>query len=381
MRQGYVQLGERMADRGRSLPVLIDRLPLRWLRRLLPSGRSLVILVPYAWLMAFFVIPFVIVAKISVSDQATAMPPYTEIVRPVASGQLSFAIRRPAPAAPAATTTTNGGTSAGAEQSNSSAESSDQPAIAGGPPEDVDGGYYIKLNWDNYDYLFTDALYYKAGKNAVFTALVSTILCLLIGFPMAYGIARAPTTWRSTLLMLIILPFWTSFLIRVYAWMGILKNNGLINNFLIWLGVIHDPIPMMNTNFAVFIGIVYSYLPFMILPLYSTLEKMDLSLLEAASDLGCRPWKAFLQITVPLAMPGIIAGSMLVFIPAVGEYVIPELLGGPDSLMIGRILSNEFFANRDWPVASAVAMAILIILVIPIVVFQHYQNKQAEAEA
>ena len=392
MKQGFVPLGERMADRGQSLPVFIDRLPLRWLRRLLPSGRGLVILVPYAWLMAFFVIPFVIVAKISVSEQATAMPPYTEIVRPVASGQLSFATRKPAPAAPAAATNTNasGASStagsgmmagAGTDQPSSSDESSDQPAIAGGPPEDVEGGYYIKLNWDNYDYLFTDALYYKAGKNAVFTALVSTILCLLIGFPMAYGIARAPTTWRSTLLMLIILPFWTSFLIRVYAWMGILKNNGLINNFLIWLGVIHDPIPMMNTNFAVFIGIVYSYLPFMILPLYSTLEKMDLSLLEAASDLGCRPWKAFLQITVPLAMPGIIAGSMLVFIPAVGEYVIPELLGGPDSLMIGRILSNEFFANRDWPVASAVAMAILIILVIPIVVFQHYQNKQAEAEA
>jgi putrescine transport system permease protein len=237
----------------------------------------------------------------------------------------------------------------------------------------------IKLNWDNG--FFSDNLYYKAGKNAVFTAFISTLLCLLIGFPMAYGIARSPTTWRSTLLMLVILPFWTSFLIRVYAWMGILKNNGLINNFLIWLGVINDPIPMMNTNFAVFIGIVYSYLPFMILPLYSTLEKMDLSLLEAAEDLGCRPWKAFLQITVPLAMPGIIAGSMLVFIPCVGEYVIPELLGGPDSLMIGRILSNEFFSNRDWPVASAVAMAILIILLIPSVVFQHYQNKQADAGA
>jgi len=376
MRSGYIPLGERMSDQGRFIPLLLDRIPpLRWLRRLLPSGQSLVILVPYAWLLAFFVVPFVIVAKISVSDQATAMPPYTEIVRSVASGQLSFAGGKQAPGAAAETAPAVPATTSG------DAGDAEQPAIAGGPPEDVEGGLYVKLNWDNYGYLFSDNLYYKAGKNAVFTAFISTLLCLLIGFPMAYGIARSPTTWRSTLLMLIILPFWTSFLIRVYAWMGILKNNGLINNFLIWLGVINDPIPMMNTNFAVFIGIVYSYLPFMILPLYSTLEKMDLSLLEAAEDLGCRPWKAFLQITVPLAMPGIIAGSMLVFIPAVGEYVIPELLGGPDSLMIGRILSNEFFSNRDWPVASAVAMAILIILVIPIVVFQHYQNKQAEAGA
>ena len=378
MRSGYIPLGERMSDQGRFIPLLLDRIPpLRWLRRLLPSGQSLVILVPYLWLLAFFVVPFVIVAKISLSDQATAMPPYTEIVRSVAGGQLSFAGGKQAPgAAPAAET-------APAVPAATSGDASDEEpsAIAGGPPEDVEGGLYIKLNWDNYGYLFSDNLYYKAGKNAVFTAFISTLLCLLIGFPMAYGIARSPTTWRSTLLMLVILPFWTSFLIRVYAWMGILKNNGLINNFLIWLGVINDPIPMMNTNFAVFIGIVYSYLPFMILPLYSTLEKMDLSLLEAAEDLGCRPWKAFLQITVPLAMPGIIAGSMLVFIPAVGEYVIPELLGGPDSLMIGRILSNEFFSNRDWPVASAVAMAILIILVIPIVVFQHYQNKQVEAGA
>jgi len=376
MRSGYIPWGERMSDQGRFIPLLLDRIPpLRWLRRLFPSGQSLVILVPYLWLLAFFVVPFVIVAKISVSDQATAMPPYTEIVRSVASGQLSFATGRPAPAAAAQP--------APAQPAASSDDAGDeeQATVAGGPPEDVEGGLYVKLNWDNYGYLFSDNLYYKAGKNAVFTAFISTVLCLLIGFPMAYGIARSPTTWRSTLLMLIILPFWTSFLIRVYAWMGILKNNGLINNFLIWLGVINDPIPMMNTNFAVFIGIVYSYLPFMILPLYSTLEKMDLSLLEAAEDLGCRPWKAFLQITVPLAMPGIIAGSMLVFIPAVGEYVIPELLGGPDSLMIGRILSNEFFSNRDWHVASAVAMAILIILVIPIVIFQHYQNKQAEAGA
>jgi putrescine transport system permease protein len=383
MRSGLVPWGERMSSGTRFINLMADRLPpLRWLLGILPSGRGLVILIPYVWLVAFFLIPFIIVAKISLSESVTAQPPYTEIVRRVASGQVSFAAPEKtgdaagataaAPAAPATTTQTS--------SDQGSVDTPDQSAeIKGGPPEDVSGGLYVKFNWDNYDYLFSDALYYKAGKNAVFTAFISTVMCLLIGFPMAYGIARSPAAWRGTLLMLIILPFWTSFLIRVYAWIGILKNNGIINNLLIWLGVIHDPLPMMNTNFAVFIGIVYSYLPFMILPLYSTLEKMDLSLLEAAADLGCRPWKAFLQITVPLAMPGIIAGSMLVFIPAVGEYVIPELLGGPDSLMIGRVLSNEFFSNRDWPVASAVAIAILVLLVIPIVVFQYYQNKQQEA--
>jgi putrescine transport system permease protein len=375
-----VPWGEWMCSGARFITLLANRLPpLRWLLRLLPNGRGIVILVPYLWLVAFFLIPFIIVAKISLSESVTAQPPYTEIVRRVAGGQVSFASpEKPGDAAdatgaaPAATTQTS------SEQGN--VDAPDQSAeIKGGPPQDVSGGFYVKFNWDNYDYLFSDALYFKAAKNAVFTAFISTVICLLIGFPMAYGIARSPTAWRGTLLMLIILPFWTSFLIRVYAWIGILKNNGIINNILIWLGVINDPLPMMNTNFAVFIGIVYSYLPFMILPLYSTLEKMDLSLLEAAQDLGCRPWKAFLQITVPLTLPGVIAGSMLVFIPAVGEYVIPELLGGPDSLMIGRVLSNEFFSNRDWPVASAVAIAILVLLVIPIVVFQYFQNKQQEA--
>ena len=372
--------GEWMSSGTRFINLLADRLPpLRWLLRLLPSGRGIVILVPYLWLVAFFLIPFIIVAKISLSESVTAQPPYTEIVRRVAGGQVSFA----APEKPGDAADTTGAVPAATTQTSSAQGSVDAPdqsaEIKGGPPEDVSGGFYVKFNWDNYDYLFSDALYFKAAKNAVFTAFISTVICLLIGFPMAYGIARSPTAWRGTLLMLIILPFWTSFLIRVYAWIGILKNNGIINNILIWLGVINDPLPMMNTNFAVFIGIVYSYLPFMILPLYSTLEKMDLSLLEAAQDLGCRPWKAFLQITVPLALPGVIAGSMLVFIPAVGEYVIPELLGGPDSLMIGRVLSNEFFSNRDWPVASAVAIAILVLLVIPIVVFQYFQNKQQEA--
>jgi putrescine transport system permease protein len=207
-------------------------------------------------------------------------------------------------------------------------------------------------------------------------AAVSTCLCLLLGYPMAYGIARAPPTRRNVYLMLIILPFWTSFLLRVYAWIGLLKNNGVINNVLMWLGVIDEPITMMQTDFAVYIGIVYSYLPFMILPLYSNLEKHDRTLLEAAADLGSRPWKAFLRITLPLSMPGIVAGALLVFIPAVGEYVIPSLLGRTDQLMIGRVLSDEFFANRDWPVASAVATAMLILLVVPIMIFQRYQSRE-----
>jgi putrescine transport system permease protein len=254
-----VPWGERMSSGTRFITFMADRLPpFRWLLRLLPRGRGIVILIPYLWLVAFFLIPFIIVAKISLSESVTAQPPYTEILRHIASGQVSFATPEKsgdaaAPgAAPAAATTTQSADQGSVDTPDGSAD------IKGGPPEDVSGGYYLKFNWDNYDYLFSDDLYFKAGKNAVFTAFISTVICLLIGFPMAYGIARSPTAWRGTLLMLIILPFWTSFLIRVYAWIGILKNNGVINNILIWLGVIHDPLPMMNTNFAVFIGIVYS---------------------------------------------------------------------------------------------------------------------------
>jgi putrescine transport system permease protein len=196
---------------------------------------------------------------------------------------------------------------------------------------------------------------------------------------MAYGMARSSSTVRNALLMLIVLPFWTSFLIRVYAWMGLLKANGVINNILMSTGIIDQPLAMMNTQFAVYVGIVYSYLPFMILPLYANLEKMDLTLLEAAADLGCKPLKAFFKITVPLSFPGIVAGSMLVFIPAVGEYVIPELLGGSNTVMIGRELANAFFQNRDWPTASAVAIAVLVLLVVPITFYQYYQNKESEA--
>jgi putrescine transport system permease protein len=296
------------------------------MRRLRGLGRASVIGIPYAWLLAFFLIPFVIVLKISFAEAEIAQPPYSPLFEWVEQQYLE-----------------------------------------------------IKLNLGNYRYLIEDALYWKAYLNSVKIAAISTLVCLLIGYPMAYGIARARPDRRTLLLLLVILPFWTSFLIRVYAWIGILKNNGLINNALIWLGVIDEPIVMLQTDFAVYLGIVYSYLPFMILPLYANLEKLDGTLLEAASDLGARPWRTFLSVTLPLSAPGILAGSLLVFIPAVGEFVIPALLGGPDTLMIGRVLWDEFFSNRDWPVASAVAIALLLLLVVPIVIFQHVQARNAEA--
>jgi putrescine transport system permease protein len=294
-------------------------------RRFGIHGRYWVVAAPYIWLLIFFLAPFVLVLKISFSSALIAQPPYTEIFD-FGSGWI--------------------------------------PAIKG--------------TLSSYEFLLSDELYIVAYLNSIKIATISTVLCLLIGYPMAYGIARAPGTWRNALLMLVILPFWTSFLIRVYAWIGILKNNGILNNALMGLGIIDEPLQMLHSDFSVYVGIVYSYLPFMILPLYANLAKMDESLLEAASDLGCRPWKAFASITLPLSIPGIVAGSMLVFIPAVGEFVIPELLGGPDTLMIGKILWNEFFRNRDWPVASAVAIAMLILLVIPIVIFQHFQAKEDE---
>ena len=294
------------------------------LKRLLPRGRALVASVPYLWLMLFFLIPFVIVLKISFSDARIAMPPYEPLVHWVSDKALD-----------------------------------------------------IKLNFGNFAFLVEDNLYWKAYLNSIWVAGVSTVLCLLIGYPMAYAMARAPASMRNILLLLVILPFWTSFLLRVYAWIGILKNNGLINNTLIALGVIDQPIQMLQTDFAVYVGIVYSYLPFMILPLYANLEKMDLTLLEAAADLGSRPWEAFLKITLPLSIPGIIAGCLLVFIPAVGEFVIPALLGDPGMLMIGKVLWTEFFNNRDWPVASAVAIALLLFLVIPIMFFQRAQDAES----
>jgi putrescine transport system permease protein len=278
------------------------------------------------WLIVLFLIPFIIVFKISFSEVRLAMPPYAPLF-----------------------------------------EWLDGKLVA------------VKLNFSNYAFLFTDALYVSSYLYSLKVAAVSTLLCLLLGYPMAYAIARSSPTSRNVLLMLIVLPFWTSFLLRVYAWIGLLKSNGVINNVLMSAGLIHEPLTMLQTDFAVYVGIVYSYLPFMILPLYSNLEKHDLTLIEAAADLGARPFTAFRRITLPQSLPGIIAGSLLVFIPAVGEYVIPSLLGRTDQLMIGRVLSDEFFQNRDWPVASSVAIFMLALLVVPIMLFQHFEKRTLEA--
>jgi putrescine transport system permease protein len=291
-------------------------------------GRRTVLGVPLLWLLLFFVAPFLIVLKISFSEALLAMPPYAPLLQWTRAGALA-----------------------------------------------------IQVHYANYHFLFTDSLYAAAYLYSLKVALISTLLCLCLAYPMALGIARAGARARNVLLMLVVLPFWTSFLLRVYAWIGLLKNDGLINQVLLALHLTGAPIPMVNTSFAVYVGIVYSYLPFMVLPLYANLEKHDPTLLEAAADLGAAPWRAFLRITLPLSMPGIMAGSLLVFIPAVGEYVIPTLLGPADQLMIGRVLSDEFFENRDWPVASAVAILMLLLLVVPIVIFQRYQHRELELDS
>jgi putrescine transport system permease protein len=287
------------------------------------TGRGLVILAPTLWLTIFFLIPLAVVFKISLSQSAIARPPYLPL--------LTFA---------------------------------------------EDGTVQMTLHLSNYLFIFQDSLYINAYLNSIKIAAISTVIALFVGYPMAYFIARSEARIRNILLMLIILPFWTSFLLRVYAWIGFLKGNGVINNFLGLFGI--APITMLQTDFAVYIGIVYTYLPFMILPLYTNLVKLDGTLLEASADLGARPIRTFLSITLPLSIPGIIAGSMLVFIPAIGEFVIPSLLGGPDTLMIGRVLWDEFFANRDWPVASAVAIAMLVVVVVPIMLLQNAQNAVLE---
>lgn len=288
----------------------------------------LVVSVPYLWLLVFFAVPFLIVLKISLSEPQFAQPPYAPLI-----------------------------------------EWGDDLALN------------IRLNLANYTLLADDRLYLVAYLNSIKIAFFSTLICLAIGYPMAYAIARANPAWRTGLLMLIILPFWTSFLIRVYAWIGILRDNGVINNLLMSLGIIDQPIQMLQTDFAVYLGITYSYLPFMILPLFATLQRLDDSLLEAAADLGCPPWRAFLTVTLPLSAPGIVAGSLLVFIPAVGEFVIPALLGGPDTVMIGRVLWDEFFTNRDWPVASAVALVMALLLVLPIMLIQWLYSREQAREA
>jgi len=294
-------------------------------------GRRLVIWVPFLWMLVLFLLPFLIVLKISFSQTAIAIPPYAPVLDPLVDG------------------------------------------IAG------TWAKLSELSFENYRYLIDDSLYWRSYLSSVWIAFTSTALTLAVGYPIAYGMARAPREWRPTLLMLVILPFWTSFLIRVYAWIGILSREGLLNKALIGMGVIDDPLVILNTNIAVYIGIVYSYLPFMVLPLYSALEKLDDTLLEAAADLGCTPISAFWKVTAPLSLPGVVAGCFLVFIPAVGEFVIPDLLGGSETLMIGRTLWTEFFNNRDWPVASAVAVVLLLILVVPIVLFQNQQAKLQEA--
>ena len=291
------------------------------------GGRHLVIAFPYAWMVLFFLIPFAIILKISLAETQVAIPPYSALVA-YAEEKLTFI-----------------------------------------------------FNIGNYLYLLQDEMYLDSYLQSLRVASISTLLCLLIGYPIAWSIAHSSPSMRNVLLMLVVLPSWTSFLIRVYAWIGILKNNGLLNNFLIYMGVIDQPIQMLHTDMAVYIGIVYAYLPFMILPLYTALMRMDYSLIEAASDLGARPWKTFLTVLLPLTKSGIVAGSMLVFIPAVGEFVIPELLGGPDSLLIGRVLWQEFFNNRDWPVASAVAVVMLTILMVPIIWFYRYQRREMEEGA
>jgi len=297
----------------------------RLLHSLQQNWKSVVVFVPYFWLLLFFLAPFFIVVKISLAEPAIASPPFQLMTKWV-----------------------------------------------------DDSVIQIKLVFENFLYLWEDDLYFNTYINSIKISSISTLLCLLIGYPMAYAIVRASHTYKHILLMLIILPFWTSFLLRVYAWMGLLADQGTINNILIFFGIIDDPVRLLYTPFAVYVGIVYTFLPLMILPLYANMEKLDGSLREAAADLGARPAITFFTVTLPLTIPGIIAGSLLVFIPATGEFVIPDLLGGGNVLMIGRLLYNEFTANHDWPVASAVAIVLLIVLVLPMMLYQHTQGKQVE---
>jgi putrescine transport system permease protein len=293
--------------------------------------RILLISVPYLWLLCLFVVPFGIVLKISLSDIALAIPPYTPTLD-WTTGWAGFK------------------------------------------------AYLAQLDFENFIFLTEDDLYWRAYLSSLRIAFISTCATLVVGYPIAYAMARASSEWRPTLMMLVILPFWTSFLIRVYSWIGILSQEGYLNQVLLWSGIINEPLIILNTNWAVYIGIVYTYLPFMVLPIYAALEKMDVSLLEAAEDLGCSKTSAFWLITVPLSKSGITAGCFLVFIPTLGEFVIPSLLGGSRTLMIGKILWEEFFSNRDWPVASAVAVILLLLLIIPIILFQRNQQKQREID-
>src|ERR1700684_4440160 len=289
-------------------------------------GYWLIIAPPLLFLIVFFLIPFAFALKISFAETAIRVPPYTDLLSVT-----------------------------------------------------PDRHIHLALSLANYKYLLTDEVYAVSYVYSLRTAFFSTLICLLIGYPMAYAMSRSSKATQNVLLLIIILPFWTSLLLRVYALEGIIRENGLLNTMLLHLGLIHHPLKIMRTTLAVYLGIIYSYLPSMVLPLFATLEKLDNTLLEAAADLGRPPWRAFVEITLPLSMPGVIAGSMLVFIPAIGEFVIPSLLGGPDNLMIGRVLWDEFFNNRDWPVASAVAIAFLVLLVGPIALYQHFHVKDLES--
>ncbi len=294
-----------------------------------PAARGLLVAaVPYLWLLAFFLVPFLIVLRIALSDAASDQPPYAPHF----------------------------------------------PGLAGL------ADFLAALDLENLRLLLEDPLYWESYLSSLYIAALTTLIALAIGYPLAYGMASAPRRWQGILVVLVILPFWTSFLIRVYAWIGILRPDGLLDGALLALGLIDEPLRLLNTQAAVLIGMVYSYLPFMVLPLYATLQKLDGTLLEAASDLGASPRTSFLTVTLPLSLPGILAGSALVFIPAIGEFVIPDLLGGPDTLMVGKVLWNEFFSNRDWPLASAVAIALLVVLVLPLMLLQQARGR-AEAGA
>jgi putrescine transport system permease protein len=295
------------------------------------NHRWIVRAIPYLWMLVLFFIPFIIVFKISLSSPEIAQPPYSPTFDPFVDGWSETLAR------------------------------------------------VAEFTSANYLRLFDDSIYVSSYLSSIWIAGSSTVMMLFIAYPLAYGMARAPKSWRPTLVMMVILPFWTSFLIRVYAWISILSEEGLLNSMLLSLGIIDEPLVILSTNAAVYIGILYSSLPFLVLPLYSALEKMDESLIEAAKDLGCTNIQAFWKVTFPLSLPGVIAGCFLVFIPAVGEFVIPDLLGGSDTVMIGKTMWEEFFNNRDWPAASAVAIALLIVLMIPIMIFQNNQAKQQEA--
>ena len=285
-------------------------------------GRLAVIGVPMAFLLIFFMLPFLVVLKISVSEMDNVV--FKDLITW------------------------------------------------------VEGVAILQLKFTNYIFIFTDNLYLTTYLSSLKFAAVTTLICLALAYPFAYFMARSPADKRPALLMLVMLPFWTSFLLRVYAWKMLLADNGVFNNFMLWAGLVQEPLKMMNTPFSLVLGMVYTYVPFMILPLYANLVKMDLRLLEAAQDLGATPWQAFWRITVPLSKSGIIAGSMLVFIPCVGEFVIPELLGGPQTLMIGRVLWDEFFSNNDWPMAASVAVVMILLIIVPLALFNKYQAESTQ---